>query len=305
MVYLAKDDDFYDFRGDWIYCGGEKEVEIPEYIHGGLVTSTANMFCQSPVVRASPVTKVVLKHNHVTNMSQMFKNCENMTNLDLSEFNTSKVTNMSHMFEWCRQLKIPDFSNFDMSNVTDISHMFMRCNELTSSDLLNLDTSNVTNMNGTFSECMSLTNFDLSKFNTSNVTDMSALFYGCKYLTNFDLSNVDISKLQKINVMFMLCTDLTSLNLSNLDTSKITNMENVFRMCNKLKEIYARTKEDAERLKEVLGTNGDSTKFYIREKENCDFKIALGNDEIESIFLKDKNGELKQLKIYREKIIEV
>ena len=40
----------------------------------------------------------------VTNMSNMFYGCNNLTSLDLSGFDTSKVTNMSNMFYGCDKL---------------------------------------------------------------------------------------------------------------------------------------------------------------------------------------------------------
>ena len=47
----------------------------------------------------------------VTNMSNMFYYCENITSLDLSKFDTSKVTNMTSMFCSCKKLKIIYVSN--------------------------------------------------------------------------------------------------------------------------------------------------------------------------------------------------
>lgn len=226
MVYIAQDSDFEKINNCWIYKGTETEVEIPEYINGELVTSTAFMFDANK--GATSVTKVVLRHNHVTTTFAMFyKFNSSAPLLDLSEFNTSNVTDMSNMFRFSFYSGLLDLSGFDTSNVTNMENMFT------------------------------------------------------------------------------LNSNLTILDLSNFDISNVTNMSGMFSGCSKLQKIYARTKGDAERLRERAIKCGISPKFYIREKENCDFKIALVNDEIESIFLKDNNGELKELKIYREKIIEV
>ena len=45
-------------------------------------------------------------------MSEMFKYCKSLTNLDLSSFNTTNVTNMSHMFYRCESLTNLDLSSF-------------------------------------------------------------------------------------------------------------------------------------------------------------------------------------------------
>ena len=37
-------------------------------------------------------------------MSFMFFECKSLTNIDLSNFNTSKVTNMNYMFSECKSL---------------------------------------------------------------------------------------------------------------------------------------------------------------------------------------------------------
>ena len=121
-VYLAQDSDFVNIDGMWIYRGAELEVEIPTHINGELVTSTQNMFNGSSTNQATPVTKVVLKHSKVTNMTSMFFS-SSVTTLDLSSFNTSNVTDMSSMFGYSSARTL-DLSSFNTSNITDMSSMF-------------------------------------------------------------------------------------------------------------------------------------------------------------------------------------
>ncbi len=55
---------------------------------------------------------------HVTTMEKMFYNCNALTSLDLSSFNTTYVTNMSNMFNGCRNLSTLDLHpNFTMAGV--------------------------------------------------------------------------------------------------------------------------------------------------------------------------------------------
>jgi surface protein len=61
----------------------------------------------------------------------MFAECESLTELDLSSFNTPSVTDMGYMFYYCFDLTSLDFSNGDMSSVTDATSMFYRCTNLT------------------------------------------------------------------------------------------------------------------------------------------------------------------------------
>ena len=53
----------------------------------------------------------------------MFSYCKNLTDIDLSNFNTQNVTNMSHMFIGCASLKNINLSNFNTQNVTNMSCM--------------------------------------------------------------------------------------------------------------------------------------------------------------------------------------
>ena len=143
------------------------------------------------------------------------------------------VTDMGSMFYDCNKLTLLDLSSFDTSNVTSMWGMFYGCYRLTALDLSNFDTSNVKNMNYMFSDCNSLTTLDLSNFNTSNVTDMSFMFRNCSSLTTLDLSNFDTSKVfsSDMDYMFSNCSSLISLDLSSFDTSEITNMMNMFDSC--------------------------------------------------------------------------
>ena len=60
----------------------------------------------------------------------MFYRCSNLTNIDLSSFNTKNVTNMSCMFYGCSNLTNIDLSSFNTKNVTNMSGMFSYCSNL-------------------------------------------------------------------------------------------------------------------------------------------------------------------------------
>ena len=169
-----------------------------------------------------------------TNSSKMFWSIydegiiENILELDLSNFDTSKVTDMSEMFVYM-SLTTLNLSNFDTSRVTDMEYMFAGMFNLTTLNLSNFDTSKVTNMGGMFSAVSSITTLDLSNFNTSKVTNMYTMFRDMSNLTALDLSNFDTSKVTNMSGMFDGMSSLTTLDLSNFDTSKVTNMGWMFR----------------------------------------------------------------------------
>ena len=178
-----------------------------------------------------------LDTSNVTSMRQMFQNCSNLTELDLSKLNTSKVTDMYEMFYGCTNLKSIDLSSFDTSAVIDMRRMFDGCKEMVNIDVSHFNTSNVTTMSQIFYRCEKLEELDLSNFDTSNVTDMSWMFESCYSLKTIDVSNFNTSNVTEMYAMFRGCSNLVSLDLCNFDTSKVTDMASMFNGCSSLKNI--------------------------------------------------------------------
>jgi len=174
---------------------------------------------------------------NVTDMSYMFRMCKSLRNLDLSNFNTTYVHNMSYMFGFCKSLTSLDLSNFNTTNVINMSNMFEYCDSLRNLDLSNFNTTNVHNMSGMFEYCESLTNINLSNFNTTNVYNMSSMFKYCKSLRNLDLSNFNTKYVINMNNMFEYCKSLRNLNLLNFNTTNATNTNGMFKYCESLKNI--------------------------------------------------------------------
>ncbi len=71
-----------------------------------------------------------LNTSEVTTMRGMFRDCQNLTSLNLSNFKTENVQHMMEMFRDCRRLTTLDLSNFNKENVIDTSLMFWGCNSL-------------------------------------------------------------------------------------------------------------------------------------------------------------------------------
>ena len=61
----------------------------------------------------------------------MFYGCKNLTNLDLSSFNTSNLVNMRSMFTNCTNLVTIDLSSFDTSKVDNVFSLFRYDKNLT------------------------------------------------------------------------------------------------------------------------------------------------------------------------------
>ena len=148
----------------------------------------------------------------ITSCKNMFSGLNNIIEIDLSNFDTSKVTDMDSMFYKCTNLEKINFGNINTSLVKNMRYLFHYCYKLSSIDLSNFDTSSVTDIDSIFRYCTSLTSINVSTFNTKNVENM-----------------LDI---------FAYCYVLTSVDLSNFDTSKVTNMRGIFYRCYKIRDIY-------------------------------------------------------------------
>ena len=210
------------------------------------VTNMSEMFygCNN----LSSINLSTFKTGNVTSLRCMFKGCSNLSSLDLSTFSTSSVTSMEGMFSRCHKLASLNLSTFDTSSVTDMRSMFEGCSNLSSLDLSTFNTSSVTNIKSMFSGCSNLGSLNLSTFNTSSVTDMRSMFEGCSNLGSLNLSTFNTSSVTGMGWMFCECRSLTSLDLSTFNTSNVQYMNDMFCGCLKLKNVYVKD----ERIKSEL-----------------------------------------------------
>ena len=115
-------------------------------------------------------------NNQLESCNSMFMGLDNIIEVDLSNFDSSKVTDMNKMFYNCTNIQIIKMNNIDTSSVTDMSFMFYNCQSLISLDISNLNTISVNTLLSMFSNCISIKSLDLSSFDTSKVTTMSNLY---------------------------------------------------------------------------------------------------------------------------------
>ena len=141
-----------------------------------------------------------LKTDHTQEMFGMFKDCNNLKNLDVSRFDTSQVKNMGWMFAECGSLENLDVSRFDTSQVKDMKCMFYKCGSLESLDVSHFVTDQVTDLSFMFAGCGNLKSLDVSRFATSRAEDMQYMFQGCKSLKLLNISNFDASSVKELSV---------------------------------------------------------------------------------------------------------
>ena len=175
---------------------------------------------------------------NVTSMYYMFYSCNELVDINISNFDTSSVTNMGLCFYNCSALQNLDVSNFNTSNVTNFNSMFLGCQNLIILDVAGFNTSNAIDVSSMFKSCSKVTNLNVTGFNTSNVTKFSSMFSGCSSLTSLDVSNFDTSKVTNMFGMFQNCSNLTKLDISSFSTgSGSYNNSSFFRGCTNLVEV--------------------------------------------------------------------
>ena len=219
------------FNGDWRLTS----IVGLESLDTSKVTNMSNMFGNCQNLEEINVSK--FDTQCVTDMSSMFSNCKKVMLLDMSSWNTQKVKSMNSMFNGCNSINNLDISSFNTQNVTDMSHMFAYCNNLLELKTPVWNTSNVTSMGSMFYECQKLTSLDVSNWNTSNVTNMSCIFYGCYSVENLDVSKWNTSNVTNMQAMFSMCKKIRTLDLHNFNTSKVTDMAAMFHDTENLVEI--------------------------------------------------------------------
>nr|DAI23007.1 MAG TPA: protein of unknown function DUF285 [Caudoviricetes sp.] len=177
----------------------------------------------------------VVCDNSITDCTDMFFYCRNITSLDVSELDTSNVTTMNGMFQYCEKLTGLDLSSFNTSKVTSMEKMFYYCAKITSLDLSSFNTGNVTTMANMFTRS-GIENVNLSSFNLGKVTTMLG-FFDNTLIQSVDLSGLDFSNVNILQNFFYSCRALTTVELSSLNALNATNISRCFYSCNGLKNL--------------------------------------------------------------------
>ena len=219
----------------------------------------------------------------VENMYDMFSNTHNLTSLDLSNFDTRNVTIMKDMFYNTYKLKTVNLSSFDTRNVTDMRGMFKDSRTLETLNLSNFDTSKVTSMTEMFSGASALVSLNLSNFNTSNITDMISMFAKTASLKNLNLASFNTEKVRNMDGMFYGSDSLTSLDLSSFNTKNVTNMSYMFFGMDKIAtiNIVNFNTQNVENMSYLFGTETGSvdhlTTIYVNNNFNTDKLLQSEN----------------------------
>ena len=178
----------------------------------------------------SNVSKILgLEHldlSQATSTIYMFNDCENLTSLNLSSFNTANVTEMRAMFRKCRALTALDLSSFNISKVIDMEAMFEDDENLADLNISSFKTTLPVNLGATFKNCASLVELNLENFCIPDTNwgevELEDTFYGCTSLRKLNIKNIAIGDNEYENML----AKLPSLN--TLVLGKYTGLSTIF-----------------------------------------------------------------------------
>ena len=161
-----------------------------------------------------------------------FYKCPDITEIDLSEFDTSQSNSMYAMFSGCTSLKSLNLNNIKTPLVKKMDLMFLECFALTSIDLSTFDTRNVENMERMFEECTSLTSLNLSNFEMPKLFNMNRAFYNCHNLEYLNLKEFDVgSSVAKDNVFYNITKNIVLCTNSNSIKNMVNSLECILITC--------------------------------------------------------------------------
>ena len=241
-------------------------------------------------------------------MSGMFYYCNNLSSLDLSNFNTEKVTNMSGMFFGCSALTtIYASDNFKTDKVTVGSNMFGGCTNLKGYDSSKTDHTYANcSATGYFTPGCAYAEFDNATKTLTfrykrvkpegaydlNVGDNDPGWYAQRENIEKVVFDASFANARPTSCYrwFYKCTSLTEIEgIENLNTQNVENMRYMFTSCIKLKSLdvskfntanvthMSNMFEDCEELSSLDLSNFDTRNVKYMDKmfHNCNSLTSL------------------------------
>ena len=173
-----------------------------------------------------PCPDKIYINNQEVNLNPCYRININKTSSIIKLVWNESLNTTRYLFRNCVNITEISLKNFDTSNVRDMGGMFQGCAFLQKIGLFNLNTKNVKILSNMFYDCISLTSVDLSNFDTSSVVDMNYLFYNCEKLEYINLTNFCDKENQTILNIFSGVAKNAVICLDPSKANKIYNAAN-------------------------------------------------------------------------------
>jgi len=177
------------------------------YINDELIQNTDNCHYINIDEPDSEIKLEWNNNNIINSVNGMFYNCKDITEIDMTKFDTSSVTDMKEMFSNCESLKYLDVSNLDTRNVSTFEYMFFNCINLTSLNLESFTNPSAISLYRMFYGCINLEYINIKNFEEKENMNLYEMFY-----------NIQSNAV----VCFLSCSAPTNFTISSITTSEIT-----------------------------------------------------------------------------------
>ena len=178
------------------------------------------------------INNVILIWNKLINtLHASFYRCSNITEADLSHFDSSSLENTGRLFQLCSSLTYVNFTNFNTEHVEYMHNMFQECYSLKSLDLSNFNTQSVIDINNMFKymfdNCKNLHYLNLKNFEEyNNNLEYNYIFRGIPnnviVCMNQELAPDLYQLIKKLEDPYFDCSDDWFFNNNIFDYSYIT-----------------------------------------------------------------------------------
>ena len=188
------------------------------------------------------VTSIGTENLDVSRVDQavfMFRQCDKLTVLDTTGWDTSNITNMQGMFYKCTALtQIIGIKDWDVSNVTSLYAAFYNLNAMTELDLSGWDVGKVTNLKMAICRNKNLQYLDISGWNVVSPCDASNMLDGNSKLVKINATGMKTSGITNAFCMFMNDTALTTIvGTESWTFPNLVNASEMFEVCQSLQRI--------------------------------------------------------------------
>lgn len=269
------------------------------------LTTLANMFS------SANATKIIINNDFpsVSYAGAMFRECQNLVEIDFKKININSLTDISTMFYSCTNLQSVDLSWMDTQNVTNMMQMFYNCKALKNIDFSNFNTSKCSGYAQMFQGCTSLTSLDLqtldftlvpSSTSGSTTSGLNSLFSNCTSLKSVKFKTQTLTKTPPANQMFNSCREIEEIDLSPI-TGTFGNISQMFSGCVKLKKLDIRNLVFSTITTSSYYSNmfGGSTSSYV--PADC---LIIVKDNTEKAWFNSKFSRMTNVKTVDEYIAE-
>ena len=128
------------------------------------------------IVKPYSEIKMIWNNIIINSTKGMFYNCNEIAEINMTNFDTSLVTDMSEMFSLCHSLNYLNVSNFNTEKVESFTNMFFKCTSITS--------------------------INLESFTNPSAISLYRMFYGCEKLEYINIKNFEERKNMNLAQMF-------------------------------------------------------------------------------------------------------